>query len=101
MFRDHRARYHALLSARGAAAVIPTASHKVRNHDCEYRFRPDSDFWYLTGFAEPESVLVLLPPHADRPARSVLFLREKDREREVWTGRRLGLAAAPAQLGID
>ncbi len=101
MFRDHRARFHALLSARGAAAVIPTASHKVRNHDCEYRFRPDSDFWYLTGFAEPESVLLLLPPTGDRAARSVLFLREKDREREVWTGRRLGIAAAPAQLGVD
>jgi Xaa-Pro aminopeptidase len=101
MFRDHRARFQAALSARGAAAVIPTATHKVRNNDCEYRFRPDSDFWYLTGFAEPESALVLLPPLAGKPARSVLFLREKDREREIWTGRRLGLAAAPTHLGVD
>jgi Xaa-Pro aminopeptidase len=107
MFRDHRERFLALLSARRAAAVIPTATHKIRNHDCEYRFRPDSDFWYLTGFAEPDSVLVLLPEPAgskagaSTPPRTVLFLREKDREREVWTGRRLGVAAAPAALGID
>lgn len=101
MFREHRARFLSQLTARGAAAVIPTATHKVRNHDCEYRFRPDSDFVWLTGFAEPDSVLVLLPARGDAQARSVLFLREKDREREIWTGRRLGVAAAPAALGID
>jgi Xaa-Pro aminopeptidase len=102
MFRDHRERFLALLSDRRAAAVIPTATHKVRNNDCEYRFRPDSDFWYLTGFAEPESVLVLVPqPAGSTKPRSILFLREKDREREIWTGRRLGIAAAPNALGVD
>jgi Xaa-Pro aminopeptidase len=90
------------LAERGAAAVIPTASPKVRNHDSEYRFRPDSDFWYLSGFGEPESVLVLLPSTPAHAApRSILFLREKKREEEVWTGLRLGVEAAPASLGVD
>ncbi|HUR27201.1 MAG TPA: aminopeptidase P N-terminal domain-containing protein, partial [Planctomycetota bacterium] len=71
MYRSHRERFLGLLAARKAAAVSPTARAKIRNHDSEYRFRPDSDFWYLTGFGEAESVLVLLP---DGPARSVLFL---------------------------
>lgn len=106
MFREHRRRFLDLLRERTAAAVIPTASAKVRNHDSQYRYRPDSDFWYLTGFAEPESALVLLPSargvngDAHRP-QSVLFLREKDREKEIWNGRRLGVAAAPDTLGID
>ncbi len=85
-----------------AAAIIATAPHRIRNHDAEYRFRPGSDFVWLTGFAEPESVLVLLPAltHDARP-RSVLFLRPKDRDREIWNGRRLGIEAAPAQLAVD
>lgn len=101
-YADHRARYLEALRREGAAAVVATAPHKVRNHDAEYRFRPDSDFWWLTGFAEPDSVLVLLP--ATKPegkSRSVLFLRAKDREREIWTGRRLGVEAAPSALGVD
>ncbi len=99
---ENRARFLAALSERGAAAILPTAGAKVRNHDSEYRFRPDSDFWYLTGFAEPDSVLVLLPGNASAPAhRAVLFLREKKRDEEIWNGLRLGLEAAPATLGID
>lgn len=82
---EHRRQFLAALERRGAAAVIPTATHKIRNHDAEYRFRPESDFWYLTGFAEPDAVLVLVPALATtkKPARVVLFLRDKDREREV------------------
>jgi len=102
MYRVHRQRFQERLARERAAALIPTAAHKVRNHDSEYRFRPESDFWYLTGFDEPEAALLLLPgtPGGDAP-RSVLFLRDKDREREIWTGRRLGVAAAPAALGVD
>ncbi|MEO6709223.1 MAG: aminopeptidase P N-terminal domain-containing protein [Planctomycetota bacterium] len=101
IYRENRARFLALLAERGAAAIIPTASAKIRNHDSEYRFRPDSDFWYLSGFAEPDSVLVLLPGSANNAARSILFLREKKREEEVWTGLRLGVEAAPGALGVD
>ncbi|MDP6538275.1 MAG: aminopeptidase P N-terminal domain-containing protein [Planctomycetota bacterium] len=107
MYREHRARLIAELAREGAAAVLPTATLKVRNHDSTYRFRPDSDFWYLTGFAEPEAILVLLGglPDAEdedlRAPRSVLFLRERDPEQETWTGRRLGIEAAPEALGVD
>lgn len=102
LYREHRRRFVESLRGKSSAAVIPTATHKVRNHDCEYRFRPESDFWYLTGFDEPDATLVLLPGRgaSDAP-RSVLFLREKDREREIWTGRRLGVSAAAAALGVD
>ncbi len=114
MYQAHRKLLLDELAKTGTAALIPTSTHKVRNHDCEYRFRPDSDFWYLTGFAEPESVLLLLPSGVDdmgrEPAegelpgsarRTVLFLRERHPEQETWTGRRLGVDAAPEVLGVD
>ena len=102
LHRLHRQRLAERLAERRAAGLFFTAAHKVRNHDSEYRFRPESDFWWLTGFAEPESALVVLPPlEGSAPARHVLYLREKDREREIWTGRRLGLEAAPARLLVD
>jgi Xaa-Pro aminopeptidase len=101
MHREHRRAFLERLAERHAAAVVFTATSKLRNGDAEHRFRPDSDFWYLTGFAEAEAVLVLRPgTNGDEP-RSVLFLRDKDPEKEVWTGRRLGVAAAPAALGVD
>jgi len=99
MFQAHRERFLARLAAEQAAAIVPTGAVKIRNHDSEYRFRPRSDFYYLTGFREPDAVLVLVPHHAE--ARSVLFLNEKDREAETWTGRRLGVADAPRTLGVE
>lgn len=99
MFLEHRERFLARLERERAAAVIPTGALRIRNHDSEYRFRPASDFWYLTGFKEPDAVLVLAPANAG--AKSVLFVNEKDREAETWTGRRMGSAAAPAALGVD
>jgi len=109
MYPEHRARFMEVLRERGAAAVIPAATLKFRNHDSDYRYRPDSDFWYLTGFSEPEAALVLLPfgtaeEGRHRPKgepRSILFLREKDREGEMWTGRRLGVERAGEVLGVD
>lgn len=100
-FVQHRKRLLERLTDIGAAAIIPTATAKTRNNDSEYPFRPTSDFWYLTGFAEPESCLILFPGTTEQPARSVLFLREKDKEREIWSGRRLGIEAAPTALGVD
>ncbi len=80
-------------------AIIPAACERVRNGDTEYEFRQDSDFLYLTGFDEPDAVLVLAPHH--ERDRSVLFLRPRDRTQEIWTGRRLGAQAAPEALGVD
>jgi Xaa-Pro aminopeptidase len=101
-YREHRERLLARLAEAGAAAVIPTARARLRNGDSEYPFRPDSDFWYLTGFGEPESTLVLLPPRAGAErGESVLFLRERVPSEEQWTGRRLGVERACAALGIE
>jgi Xaa-Pro aminopeptidase len=80
-------------------AVIPAARHATRNADTEYEYRQNSDFYYLTGFNEPEAVLVLAPHHESE--RSVLFLRPRDRTQEIWTGRRLGVEGALESLGVD
>ncbi len=102
MYTHHRRRLLDRLTQERTAAVIPTARPKVRNHDCDYRFRPTSDFWYLTGFAEPGACLVLLPPQSEgQTARSILFLRPRDVEQEIWNGKRLGIEAAPEALGVD
>jgi Xaa-Pro aminopeptidase len=85
----------------GAVAVLPTAPEVARNSDSDYPYRHDSYFYYLTGFTEPESVLVLVAAVGDRPARSVLFCREKNVEREIWDGYRYGPEAAQAALKVD
>lgn len=101
-YRAQRERVLARLAEAGAAALVPTARARLRNADTEYPFRPDSDFWYLTGFGEPESTLVLLPPGPARPrGESVLFLRERVPAEEIWTGRRLGVERACEALGVD
>lgn len=83
-------------------AIIPTAPERVRNRDAHYPYRYDSYFYYLTGFTEPEAVLVVLAGDAatERP-RSILFCREKDPEREVWDGFRHGPGAARETFGVD
>jgi len=97
-FSAHRDRLLEQLAASDAAGVYFSGSEKLRNGDSTFRFRPESDFYYLTGCAEPEACLVLLP-HGEH--RSVLFLREKDRDQEIWTGRRVGVEAAPDVFGVD
>lgn len=88
-----------LRAAGGGVAIVPTAPEVMRNRDAEYDYRHDSYFYYLTGFTEPQAVLVLIVA-PDRET-SVLFCREKDIEREIWDGYRLGPDAAPATLGVD
>ena len=78
--------------------IVPAAVHAVRNNDTEYEYRQSSDFFYLTGFTEPEAVLVLAP-HAKE--RVTLFLRERDRTKEIWNGKRLGVEAAGGALAVD
>ena len=79
-------------------AVIPTAPERTRNRDSVYPYRFDSYFHYLTGFGEPEAVLVLV---AGEAPKSILFCREKNPEREVWDGFRHGPEAAREAFGFD
>ena len=83
---------------RRGIAVIPTAPEVKRNGDAHYPYRYDSHFHYLTGFGEPEAVLVLVA--GDAP-QSILFCREKNMEREVWDGFRYGPEAARTAFGFD
>lgn len=79
-------------------AIIPTAPEAIRNRDSHYPYRFDSYFYYLTGFNEPEAVLLLIA--GDQP-KSILFCRDKDIEREIWDGFRYGPEAAAAAFGFD
>jgi Xaa-Pro aminopeptidase len=82
-----------------AILILPSAPERIRSKDTHYPYRQDSDFWYLTGFAEPEAVLVLAPGR--RHGETLLFCRERDAEREAWDGPRFGPEGAVAQLGMD
>lgn len=81
------------------AAIIFSASEQTRSNDTAYPFRQDSYFWYLTGFNEPDSVLVLTRQNGQN--QTALFLRPNDPEMETWNGRRLGVENAPATLNVD
>jgi Xaa-Pro aminopeptidase len=87
------------LMGRDAIAIVPAAPVRMRNSDVDYAFRQDSDFHYLTGFDEPDSVAVLMP---GRPAGEyVLFVRDRDPAREIWDGKRAGPAGAVADFAAD
>jgi len=77
-------------------AIVPTAPEQQRNRDNDFQFRPDSYFYYLTGFTEPKAWLVVTGD-----GKSALFCQPKDLEREIWDGYRLGPDAAPPALGVD
>jgi Xaa-Pro aminopeptidase len=98
---DFASRRRALmrLIGRDAIAILQAAPVRHRNSDVEYDYRQDSDFYYLTGFDEPDAVAVLLPGRA--AAEYVLFVRERDPEREIWDGRRAGPAGAVEDFGAD
>jgi Xaa-Pro aminopeptidase len=99
-FRRRRERVlDALAAAGGGVAIQMTAPEAIRNRDAEYPFRHDSYFYYLTGFPEPEAVVVLSVGPAGR--RSVLFCREKDAAREIWDGFRHGPEGAATTFGFD
>ncbi len=92
---SRRARLAGMLG--NAVAIVPTAPERIRNRDAHYPYRYDSYFYYLTGFREPEAVLVLAG--GDRP-QSILFCREKNAEREIWDGFRFGPEAAREAFGF-
>ncbi len=80
-------------------AILPTAPHQSRNGDVLYQFRPDSDFYYLTHFPEPESALVLAPGRPE--GEFILFCREKNQHKEIWDGRRQGIKGTIENYGVD
>jgi len=95
----YRARRARLLEAMQAGvAIVPTAPERLRNRDSDYLYRFDSYFYYLTGFPEPDALLVLI---AGSEPKSVLFCREKNPERELWDGYRHGFEAARDTFGFD
>ncbi|GAB1394191.1 aminopeptidase P N-terminal domain-containing protein [Rhodocyclaceae bacterium] len=84
--------------AGGGVAVVPTAPERVRNRDTTYAYRADSYFHYLTGFPEPEAILVLI---AGGAPQAILFCRDKDVEKEIWDGFRYGPDGAKEAFGFD
>lgn len=95
-----RRRRHLMeLIGSGGIAVLPAATEKVRSRDTLFDYRPDSDIYYLTGFVEPEAVIVLVPGRAE--GQYLIFCRERDPERELWDGKRLGPEGAVESLGCD
>ena len=97
---EYRQRREKLMSKIGnGTAIFRSAPMAVMHNDVEYVFRQDSDFYYLTGFNEPEAVAVLAPHHEEH--RFVLFVQPKDIEKETWTGYRVGVDAAKEKYGAD
>ena len=95
-----RRRQHLMkLMGNDSIAVISAAPVRLRNNDVEYAYRQDSDFFYLTGFGEPESVAVLIPGREQ--AEYLMFVRDRDPARESWDGRRAGPAGAVKTYGAD
>jgi Xaa-Pro aminopeptidase len=85
----------------GGVALIPTAPEQPRNRDTHFPYRADSYFQYLSGFTEPEAVLVIVAGRGDAVAQSILFCREKNLEREIWDGFRHGPEGARDVFGFD
>lgn len=95
-----RRRRHLMeLVGRDGIAVLSASPERVRSRDTLYRYRPDSDFYYLTGFEEPEAVAVLIPNRAH--GEFLLFCRERNPEKEVWDGARAGPDGAVERFGAD
>ena len=82
-----------------AILVLPAAPERIRSRDTHYPYRQDSDLWYLTGFPEPEAVLVLVPGRSH--GETILFCRERDPDREGWDGPRFGPEGAVERFGLD
>ncbi|MFW1678083.1 Xaa-Pro aminopeptidase [Pontibacter sp. JAM-7] len=97
VFAERRQRLMQKMTA-NSLAIIPAAQMQSRNSDVEYPFRQDSDFYYLTGFNEPDAVLLLLP---ERDAgNTVMFCRNRDPLMEIWNGYRAGPEGVEAEYGM-
>jgi Xaa-Pro aminopeptidase len=100
MQAEYRQRRQQFMAKMGTGVgVFRSAPMSVMHNDVDYNFRQESDFFYLTGFDEPEAVAVLIPNHPEH--QFVLFVRPKDPEKETWSGRRVGVEQAKTQYGAD
>ncbi|MGA9379858.1 MAG: aminopeptidase P N-terminal domain-containing protein, partial [Phormidium sp.] len=100
MQTEYQKRREELMAKIGnGVAIFRSAPVAVMHNDVEYAYRQDSDFYYLTGFHEENAVAVLAPHHAEH--RFILFVQPKDKEKEVWTGYRVGVDAAKEKYGAD
>jgi Xaa-Pro aminopeptidase len=98
-YANRRARLLSMMHAKGGGiAILPTAAETIRNADADFPYRHDSYFYYLSGFTEPEAMVVLVAGKTDR---SILFCRDKNIEREIWDGYRYGPEAAREKFGFD
>lgn len=96
VFKSRREKILAALN--GIPLLVASHPEFIRNDDVEHAYRPDSNLYYLTGFEEPESILLVLP---GRNPQTVLFVRRKNVERETWDGFRFGTDAAKNEFGVD
>ena len=95
-----RRRKHLMASMEpDSIAIVPAAKEVIRNRDADYPFRQDSDFYYLSGFGEPDAVLVLLPGR--KHGQYVMFCRERDKTLELWNGYRAGPEGVCDDYGAD
>jgi Xaa-Pro aminopeptidase len=83
---------------KNSVAIIPAAREAVRSHDTNYRYRQNSDFFYLTGFEEPDAIAVITP---SKEKKLTLFVRPRDLEREIWDGYRAGVEGAVRDYSAD
>ena len=97
-FQNHRRALSARVGPKGIA-IVSAATETIRNDDVTHEFRQDSDFFYLTGFHEPEAVAVLVPGHPDGDYH--LFVRPRDRDQEIWNGYRAGVDGARERFQAD
>lgn len=98
MFAERRKKFLDSISKKSVAVFI-NPPEVTRSYDTSYKYRPDSDFYYLTGFSEPDSVAIFMPDHPEH--KYVLFVRPRDPERETWDGRRAGVEGAVKDFGAD
>ncbi len=97
MFKKRREEF--LKKMESGIAIFRNPDEVIRNNDAHYKYRTDSDFYYITGFSEPNSIAVFLPNHPEH--KFVMFVRPRDPERETWDGKRAGLEGAINDFGAD
>jgi len=97
-FHSHRRALASRIGPNGIA-IVPAGTETIRNDDVTHEFRQDSNFFYLTGFHEPEALAVIAPGHPEGDYH--LFVRPRDRDQEIWNGRRVGVGGARERFQAD